>query len=106
MEDLTQHILTLTLVIRVIINKQQRIPRQKNNQKFQRRGNIPPPNRYFYCEGPHFISIKHYTPLKNNVANQYIYIDNNLVFLGSRILNTQKIPRRPDIILRESIIEE
>ena len=96
----------LALAIKAIINKQQRIPRQKNNQKFQHRENTPPPNKYFYCEDPHFISTKHYTPLKDNVTNQYIYIDNNLVFLGPRIPNTQKTPRRPDMTLRESIIKE
>ena len=34
MEDLIQHISALILVIRAIINKQQRVPRQRNNQKF------------------------------------------------------------------------
>ncbi len=52
------------------------------------------------------MSIKYYAPFKNNVTNQYIYIDNNLIFLGPRLLNTQKIPRRPGITLRENIIEE
>ena len=33
-EDLTQHISTLILVTRAIIDKQQRIPRQRNSQKF------------------------------------------------------------------------
>ena len=50
--------------------------------------------------------IKYCTPLKNDVTNQYIYIDNNLVFLEPRILNIQKIPRRPGIILKENIIRE
>ena len=49
---------------------------------------------------------EHYTPLKNDVTNQYIYMDNNLVFLRPRVLNTQKMPRRPDITLRENIIEK
>ena len=52
------------------------------------------------------MSTKHYTPLKNNVTNQYIHINNNLIFLRPRILNTQKIPRRSSIILRESIMGE
>ncbi len=49
---------------------------------------------------------EYYTLLKDNVANQYIYIDNNLMFLGPRVLNTQRVPRRSGMILRESIIGE
>ncbi len=60
----------------------------------------------FYCEGPHFISTEYYTPLKDDVVNQYIYINNNLIFLGPRILNTQKIPRRLGMILKESVMGE
>jgi len=78
-----------------------REPVRNSNKK-----NTPPPNRYFYYEDPHFISTEYSIYLKNNVANQYIYIDNNLIFLKPRILNTQKISRRPDITLRENIIEE
>ncbi len=87
MEDLTQHISTLILATKTIINEQQRIPRQRSNQKFQRKKNTPPPNKCFYYEDPYFISTEHYTPFKNNVTNQYIYIDNNLIFLGPRVSN-------------------
>src|SRR6266498_5718162 len=60
MEDLTQYISTLALVTRIIINKQQRVPRQRNKKKFQRRENTPPLNECFCCEDPYFISTEHY----------------------------------------------
>ncbi len=68
-KNLTQYISALTLTTRAIINKQQRIPRQRNNQEFQRRKNTPPPNEYFYYEDPHFMSTEHYAPLRDNITN-------------------------------------
>ncbi len=79
---------TLILTIRAIINEQQRIPRQRNNQEFQRRGNIPSFNGCFYYEDLYFMFTEHCASSKDNVTNQYIYIDNNLVFFKPRVLNT------------------
>ncbi len=64
------------------------------------------PNRYFYCEGPHFMSIEYYTSFKDDVVNQYMYIDNNLMFFEPRVLNIQRVPRRLGMILKESVIGE
>ncbi len=33
------------------------------------------------------MSTEHYASFKDDVANQYVYIDNNLVFFGPRVLN-------------------
>ncbi len=69
MEDLIQYMSALVLIIRVIVDKQQRVLRQRSSQEFQRKGNTSPPNGYFYCEGLYFMFTEYYTFLKDDVTN-------------------------------------